>query len=526
MRNNERVGLKYAAFLLTGLCAGALAMWGMGSLRNVETLPDDGRTTQESQFGSDKDSALGGQEINSLQEEAVVTELRKVDFPFGYGREEWRLVLCKRVVTVARVPVDTEYLFRMYDENGTLLQEFACEYEAEELLFRFDALCSYRGDLEVFSADAQKTGADGLLFAWDDEAKRFRQDPVPIPWYETNDSYFQAYLVKSREDNVERESIYRLNPKTLEPVEIRRWTLSGSPEEGGKGHLEILNCLAQVSLYDGEVEWNEFGGLVNNKYYQGLFWRELEWLYSWEQNQDQELTVLDVAWDGNYEDFENRVYDSRESFLADYGFADQAPFYEYTDVNQGFTLELFFDREKGQGCGLYYNYRYNYELEKIMDSYGFVFRHVKTGEWEPEDTYSTLSAFGDDARDLLLPEYRETYQYTDDGKLSTFEARGIIPDLGDNGIEDVILSMDYYYRSDGTLAFKDYHHHSMAFGTAAQSEESCYDERERLVYRYTYITHGSLIYFYIYDDDGECPAYVLVLDNYTYSVWPEMTAYK
>lgn len=526
MRNNKRIGLKYAAFFLVGICAGALAMWGIGGLRNSQTLPGDGRTTQEGLSGSDRKGTVDGLDTNVFQEEAVVIELQKVDFPFGYGREEWRMVLCKRVVTVARVPVDTEYLFRMYDENGTLLQEFACEYEAEELLFRFDALCSYRGDLEVFAADAQETGAVGLLFAWDEESARFRQEPVPIPWYETNDSFFRAYLVKSSEDNIERESIYRLNPKTLEPVEIRRWTLSGSPEEGGRGHLEILNCLAQVSIYDGEVEWNELGGLVNNKYYQGLFWRELEWLYDWEQVKDRELTVLDVFWDGKPGSHEDKVYDSRESFLADYGFADQAPFYEYTDLNQDFALELFFDREKGQGCGLYYNYGYNCELEKIVNSYGFVFRHVETGEWIPEDVFSTCSVDGDDARDDLLPEYRETYQYTDDGKLSAFEARGIIPWLEDSGIEDVILSMDYYYRSDGTLAFKDYHHHSMVFGTSMQTERSRYDEQERLVYKYSYITHGSLFYFYIYDDDGECPAYVLALDNYTSSVWPVMTAYK
>lgn len=525
MRNNERVGLKYAAFLLIGLCVGVLAMWGISSLRNLQNLPSDGRMTQEGQSGSDREDVLYGLETNASQED-IMTELQKVDFPFGYGREGWRLVLCKHVVTVAKVPVDTEYLFRMYDENGTLLQEFACEYEAEELLFRFDALYSYRGDLEVFATDAQETGADGLLFAWDDEAKRFRQEPVPIPWYETNDSYFRAYLVKSSEDNIERESIYRLNPKTLEPVEIRRWTLSGSPEEGGKGHLDILNCLAQVSIYDGEVEWNELGGLVNNKYYQGLFWRELEWLYDWEQVKDRELTVLDVFWDGKPGSHEDKVYDSRESFLADYGFADQAPFYEYTDLNQDFALELFFDREKEQGCGLYYNYGYNYELEKRVNSYGFVFRHVETGEWIPEDMFSTCSVDGDDARDYLLPEYRETYQYTDDGKLSAFEAWGIIPWLGDSGIEDVILSMDYYYRNDGTLAFKDYHHHSMVFGTSMQTEQSRYDEQERLVYKYSYITHGSLFYFYIYDDDGECPAYVLALDNVTSAVWPVMTAYK
>ena len=146
MLNNKRAGLKYAAFLLIGLCVGALAMWGLSNFRNSGVLQEDDSFTQESQFGSDRKDVLDGLEPNASQEESFVTEIQRVDFPFGYGREEWRLVLYKRVVTAAKVPVETGYLFRMYDENGTLLQEFACEYQAEELLFRFDALCSYRGD--------------------------------------------------------------------------------------------------------------------------------------------------------------------------------------------------------------------------------------------------------------------------------------------------------------------------------------------------------------------------------------------
>lgn len=242
-----------------------------------------------------------------------------------------------------------------------------------------------------------------------------------------------------------------------------------------------------------------------------------------EQDQGQELSVLVVLWDGEAEDYENRTYDSIGKFLEDFGFADMEPFYEYTDTDQQTLLELYFDEETGQGCGLYHDI---YESGEVVYHYGFAFQHMTTEKWIPEDTYSTLSAFGDDAKELDLPQYQETSEYTDDGKLSSFEARGIIPDLGDGDIEDMVLSMNYTYRDDGTLAYKEYHHHGLIFGTWMQSMRSWYDRMERLVYRRSYITHGSVVYFYIYGDDGEKPAYLLVLDNYTDSVWPEMIKFE
>ena len=245
-----------------------------------------------------------------------------------------------------------------------------------------------------------------------------------------------------------------------------------------------------------------------------------------EQDQEQELSATVVLWDGETEDYENRVYDSSEKLLEDFGFADMEPFYEYTDTEQQPVLELYFDEETGQGCGLYHDYEYTYESGEIVYHYGFAFQHMTTEEWIPEETYSTLSAFGDDAKELDLLRYQETYEYTDDGKLSSFEARGIIPDLGDGDIEDMVLSMNYSYRDDGTLAYKEYHHHSLIFGTWMQSMRSWYDRMERLVYRRSYITHGSVVYFYIYGDDGEKPTYLLVLDNYTDSVWPEMIKFE
>lgn len=244
------------------------------------------------------------------------------------------------------------------------------------------------------------------------------------------------------------------------------------------------------------------------------------------QESEQELSVLVVLWDGETEEFENRTYDSTGRFLEDFGFTDIEPFYEYVDMNQKLVLELYFDEETGHGCGLYHNYSYINDNEEIMSIYGFAFQHTETNEWVPEDTYSTLTVFGEDFREYDLSEYQEIYEYTDDGKLSSYEVRGIIPELGDGNIEESVLSMNYTYRDDGTLSFKEYHHHPLMFGTWLCSIRSWYDPLERPTYSSGYITHGSYEYFYIYRDDKEQPAYLLLLDNYTGSVWPEMFAYE
>lgn len=511
--------VKNIGFLIAGICAGALAMWGANSLRDGNSLREKAAEEQESLA-----TAMPKEDADKTELMHEFIELQEVAYPFGYGREEWRLVLFEANSENGTENEGTGYLLRMYGEDAKLLQEFPCEIEAEELVFRFDQLCGYNHDLEVFSADAAAAGTGGLLFTWDYETERFLEDPIAIPWYEMRNSYDQAYLVRQVDNNVELDSIYRINAGTRQPVELRRWALSGSSDGETAGHLVIWDCLKQVNLYDGEVEWNELGELANQKYYEGLFWRNLETM--WDCEEKRELSVLNVTWDGENEKFENRTYDSREEFLADFGFKDAEPFYEYTDINQDLLLELYFDEQTGLGCGLYHSYDYNYELEEVVNSRGFVFHHVKTEEWAPTDTFSTLSVYGEGARQSDVFGYREIYEYTDDGKLSSFEARGAIADLWEENTEESLLSMDYFYRDDGTLSFKAYHHHSYLFGTWLQSERCYYDELERPVYKSSYVTHGSLACYYIYKDDGDRPAYCLLLDLDSGNAGPEMFVYK
>ena len=516
MQKSDKSIIKKILLSLAGVCVGVLAMWGVYSLTNGG--------------GSDRENPVGLEDSEERRElqESQLTELQEVVYPFGYSTEGWRLVLC------AETPVDgsSGYLLRMYDQEGVLLQEFACDVGAEALLFRFDRLYSYYGwheDLEVFPENAEETGAHGLLFPWDNEAKRFREKPIEIPWYmETGPE--NAYLVKRMEDPGETLSVYRINVETEEPVELRRWMLTKPEADSGetRGHLRIWDCLEKVTRYDGEVEWNDIGHLENEKYYRDLFLWDLETL--WSYTEEPEIPTTRIARDEEGKVNLDRVtYESREELLADCGFLEAEPFYRYYDNFQNLELEFYFDEEEKRGCGFLYSHRFNYQLEKVEQCSGFIFEGVTVEEWEAEDTFSTLTYDGAYAGDSEVLGYREIYAYTDDGKLSSFEAKGIVYWYGEDGgneEESTLLSMNYVYRNDGTLYRKEYHHHPALFATTLQSQYSDYDELGRLVCRSGYITHGGLVYYYIYEDAGEKPDYCICFDIGMGYTLPTVTVYR
>lgn len=87
-------------------------------------------------------------------------------------------------------------------------------------------------------------------------------------------------------------------------------------------------------------------------------------------------------------------------------------------------------------------------------------------------------------------------------------------------MEVSLLSLDYIYRDDGTLYHREYHHYQKFFSSTGQSEDGDYDKQGRLVYRYSYITHGAMDEYYIYNGNHKEPKYRLFLDwgasNYAY----------
>lgn len=264
------------------------------------------------------------------------------------------------------------------------------------------------------------------------------------------------------EENVETKAIYRINERTRDLVELRRWTVrrdAGTGEES----LCIRDCLEEQDIYTGNVRRYDTGDLRNEKYYQFLFWEGLKKF--WGDENDSPIQFCN-------EHLEQIEYEDKQAFLADHGFA---------------------------------------------------FEEVETGVWEPQEESSKLTVYGDDVSKYAFG-YKEIYEYTDDGKISSFEARGM--DLVDRvPMEVELLSLDYIYRDDGTLYHREYHHYGKFFGSNSQSEDGDYDKQGRLLCQYSYITHGAIDEYYIYKGNHMEPQYRLLLDWGGGGVYVQMIAY-
>ena len=92
------------------------------------------------------------QESDEMREER---EEKSIDFPFGWGEEDYSLTLSLKGET-------GEYELRLYDENKEILQQISCGKLKEPIEFFYDGLISWH-DLEIFTADSPV----GLYFRWD-----------------------------------------------------------------------------------------------------------------------------------------------------------------------------------------------------------------------------------------------------------------------------------------------------------------------------------------------------------------------
>lgn len=505
-----------AASLMMGTI---LLMAGCGKSEGAEANITE--KTTESETAGIQDTEQG---------EADAIEQEEINYPFPYGKEDWRLELCTENTPEGK----NAYRFRLYDDADSLVQDFPCELIAENLLFRFDRLYNQWAALAVFPADAEESRADGLLFTWDYEIQGFVEEAIEIPWYDQVYDNSNTFIVTETDEqnNIEMKTIYCFNSRTRQPVELRRWTVSwnGEQSEGATGELYILDCLEEAELYNGVIEWKAPGQLVNDEYYQSLFKEDLH--YPWGLTVDETISTAKYILGGKNDwDLENIDYESRDALLVDNGFQDTEAFYRYYDDYGNLELELYLDESSGKGCGFHYSHGFNYDLEKVIWSInGFIFEGIGTIEWE-DDTFSLLTWEGMDAR-----EHEDVtqviYGYADNGELSSYEVRGITEyvrfqwEEGVESLDDTLLSIDWVYRSDGTLYRKYYHHDSMSFATTGQSQWVYYDELGRPVYRHEYITHGSYDYYYIYDRENTIPKYCLSLDqNGGYSI-PLMYVYR
>lgn len=144
----------------------------------------------------------------------------------------------------------------------------------------------------------------------------------------------------------------------------------------------------------------------------------------------------------------------QEDFLQQHGFTAEDIFYEYKWTNgSDFYLALYYDDEKGKGCGFVTSsYNNNTSTE------GFAFKEsvdIDCTKTSPFSVYSYNSILGSELLFLDLEEY-----------------------------PSVIGEEDYRF----------------------------YYEGERLMHIYMYLTHGCNERFYIYKGESDVPGFCLELD--------------
>ncbi len=229
---------------------------------------------------------------------------------------------------------------------------------------------------------------------------------------------------------------------------------------------------------------------------------------------EKPLVVPLVATDHRMDGAVVREYADREAFLREYGFDGQEPFFAYSDEDGQILLELYYDKATLVGCGLLYPSDPDWPPEGFLfngsGNYRYYRDFMPAGE-AGKDPYSFLSFDGSDGKSEVK-DYEESVLYREDGRPLHFDSRGEADSLSENETQ-TILGMDWYYREDGTLREKSYHHNDLIFGSWYSSRQSCYDERERLVREHCYVTYGSVDYYYIYEGEGSVPEYCLIIDH-------------
>ena len=221
----------------------------------------------------------------------------------------------------------------------------------------------------------------------------------------------------------------------------------------------------------------------------------------------------------------NAWYPDIESFLQDFGFAGQAPFYEYYDPDGSLRMSFYYNETTEEGCGVRY-YDGASDMFVTEGIYGFTFQGVSNQEWsgwEGGDGIVVPSESGEIIAEEVK-DYTENVEYDEGGRITHFDAQGILTEMGDTTPSN-IWKIDFAYHENGQLQKIDYWHTTYLFGTFSSTRESYFDDQGRLLYEDVYVTHGSMDYYYLYEGDSETPKYCLHLD-FMHSTWiPEFTIY-
>lgn len=412
-----------------------------------------------------------------------------VDFPFWGTQADY---------TLALIPPDTasgEYYLKFCNPAGEIVQKLPCGKLTEPVTFLYDRLMNGDVHLEIFSKNAQT----GLLFLKNYDSGFFYTDAIEIPRY--TEVRGNAFLSCEEDTESVEKTVYKINPGTHRVEKIRTWKLQKETET-----VTIWDDLSNQLIYEGQTALDTDGNLINEEYHQYLLWDNLCSIGDYSESSTVSAGSVITE------------YESREAFLTECGFADETPMYEYYDNCNNLQLEVYLDKVSGKGCGIIHSYRYNYNLEQTDFMRGFkIVDPVEEREWQEINPYA-FNAITGTSYIKDTEELEEIIEYTPDGKVDSYKAQGFVGWLRDENEKkkepkDSIITINYIYRDDGTLFYKEYHHHDRIFETFLQTVRTCYDESGRILYEQGYITHGWYDYYYIYEDETNKPTYCLWLDD-------------
>ena len=493
-----------------------------GCARDTEESETEPNTTERSTTDTEEKTEEDTGEAAEEESKEIQTERQEISiaFPF-YGDREDKLTLA--------VPENGQDAYELvhYDRDGEIIQRIPCGKLTEPVSFSFDGLVS-GNDLEIFSE-----GSDtGLLYIWKDQL--FSTTPIEIPRYEEVRS--TAMLTLSENEKFCEKQIYIINEDKNRTEKARSFQL-----QKDTATLTIRDELENMNLFEGAVHLDENGNLLNEEYFEMLLWDDISRLYNYEEEniiytwigeepepreEGEEIKIdsfdsMQNYWFGNAG--HTQEYESRQTFLAEFGFENSEPMFQSFDRYGNVQLELYADEDMDEVCGItYYTHKFNTELEEVTSiRNAFSICSITETEWNGQDPFLLKSVYGTSAEDdSYVVDYEESTEYTDSGKPDLFVGRGR---LTDREVEEDMLKIDFIYREDGTLFYRDYSHHDLVFGSTLCSLYSFYDEHERVIFERGYITHGWLEYYYIYEErDGKItdkPTYILVIDyNLNYAI--------
>lgn len=291
-------------------------------------------------------------------------------------------------------------------------------------------------------------------------------------------------------------------------------TIEATGTNGRKVREKVrLLSYQEPPIYASEEDASEESQNLDELSEDDPFLAELEAIegdYTYEEAKEldgDELIYVDKC----YGTWGHLYFKDAESFLTAYGFNDKEPFHEFYADGE-LKLTLYYDEETELGCA-------------IRGEYGACFQGAIDAEWngylwgdymDPVIVYS-----GERPEDYMGDyHYDEIKEYDDAGRLVEYRVTNI-----EERMEEIVsnakdyyplwndaLKVSYEYQSNGELAYRKYIHNSYMFGTNTDTLETWFDELGRPVYERAYITHGSLEWFYIYEDEDEIPEYILSTD--------------